>query len=444
MLTACVLSIGLLAHGSDKNWPSFRGTNATGVAEGHSTPVEWDVEQGQNVLWRTPIAGMAHSSPVIWGDRIFITSAVKEGEVVLAEVGSEKTASYGEIMPVPDEGSHQLQVICLDKKSGEVLWSQTSYEGTLRFKRHPKSSHAASSPAVDAERVVAFFATEGLYCYDHAGELLWKRDLGELNAAFFMAPMAEWGFSSSPVLHDGRILLQCDVIGESFLTALDATNGEDVWRTARDEVGTWSTPTIDVREGRSQVLVNGFKHIGGYDLETGEELWKLVGGGDIPTPTPIVSDDLVFITNAHGRMAPIYVVKVDASGEVAMSDEGSEHMAWSTPNRGNYMTTPIVVGDEIYFCADNGVLACYDKRTGEEHYRERLDGRSGFSASPVSANGLIYLTSEDGDVHVLIAGPDFDVLNVNEMGEVCMATPAISAGVVYWRTKGHLVAIGEK
>jgi outer membrane protein assembly factor BamB len=444
MLTSCALSIGLLALAGDGNWPSFRGPNATGAAEGHMTPAEWNVEQGQNVRWRTPIPGLAHSSPVIWGDRVFVTTAVMEGEAVLAEVGSLKTASYGDVNHVPDEGVHQLQLICLDRKSGEVLWSKTSYEGALRYKRHPKSSHAASSPAVDAERVVAFFASEGLYAYDHDGELLWKRDLGEMNSGFFNMTDYEWGFASSPVLHEGRVILQCDVVADQFLAALDASNGEDVWRTAREDVCGWGSPTIDVREGRSQIVVNGYKHIGGYDLETGAELWKLVGGGDVPTPTPVVSDELVYITNAHGRMRPIYAVKLDATGAVAMQDEGSEHMAWSSPNRGNYMTTPIVVEGEIYFCSDGGVLACYDKTTGEEHYRERLSGRSGFSASPVTAGGLIYFTSEDGEVHVVIAGPDFDVLKVNDMGEVCMATPAISRGAIYWRTRGHLVAIAQE
>ncbi len=445
MLTLYALSIGLLALAGDENWPSFRGPHATGVAEGPSTAVEWDVERGENVVWRTPLPGLAHSSPVIFGDRVFVTTAVKDGEALLAEVGSERTANYGAVDHVPDEGVHQLQVICLDRKSGEVLWTRTSFEGELRYRRHPKSSHAASTPAVDAERVVAFFATEGMYAYDHDGELLWTRDLGEMNAGFFNMTDYEWGFASSPVLHEGRVILLCDVVADSFLTALDAGTGEDVWRVARDDVSGWGTPTIDVREGRSQIIVNGFKHIGGYDLETGEELWKLVGGGDVPTPTPVVSDELVFITNAHGRMAPIYAVELDATGTVAMEGEGSEHMAWSSPNRGNYMTTPIVVGDEIYFCGDGGVLACYDKTTGEEHYRERLNaGRSGFSSSPVTAGGLIYFTSEDGEVHVLIAGTVFDVLHVNDMGEVCMATPAISKGVIYWRTRGHLVAIAQQ
>ena len=427
------------------HWPQFRGAHATGHADGFPTVSTWDVEAGENVLWRTPIPGLSHASPVIWGERLFVITAVGEGEALLAEVGKGRTDQYGDVWPVQDEGEQEFRLLCLDKRSGEVLWSRTSWTGVPKFKRHPKSSFAASTPAVDAERVVAFYGTEGLYCYDHAGELQWKKDLGDLNGAFFMAPTAEWGFGSSPVIFEGQVFVQCDVIGDSFLACLDLETGDEVWRTERDEVPTWGTPTIHVGLDVTQVIANGYKHIGGYDVETGEELWKLVGGGDIPTPTPIVGNDLIYITNAHGKLAPVYAIHVDAEGPVSPDPdgEGAENMAWSNPRRGNYMQTPILYGDELYLCSDSGVLTCFASLSGEEHYRERLSsGRTGYSASPIAADGKLYFTSEDGEVQIVKPGPEFEILEINDLGEVTLATPAVSEGVIYWRTRGHVIAIG--
>jgi outer membrane protein assembly factor BamB len=416
------------------NWPSFRGPQASGIAEGFPTVAEWNLERGENVRWKQPIAGLSHSAPVIWGNRIYLVTSVGEKEAPL------KVGLYGSVNPEEDEGAQKFQVLCLDKTSGETLWTRTAFEGVPRFKRHPKGSFAASTPATDGSHVVAQFGTEGLFCYDTEGKQLWKKDLGELDARWYMMPDTDWGFASSPVLHGKSVIVQCDVMGGSFLAALDVDTGEEIWRTQRDELPGWGTPTVDVRASRSQVIVNGYKHIGGYDLETGAELWKLVGGGDIPVPTPVVARDLVFITSAHGKLAPIYAVPIDASGEVTL-DSG---LAWGTKKRGNYMQTPLVVGDWLYMCHDSGALRCYAAETGEEQYAERLgDGKTGFTASGVAADGKLYFTSEVGGIHVVKAAPTFELLAVNEMGEECMATPAISEGVLYWRTRGHLVAIGE-
>ncbi len=428
------------APADDLFWPSFRGPQACGwVDDGEATAVEWDVEAGEGIAWRTPLPGLAHSSPVIAGERIYLTSAMRlDGESEL------KVGLYGSIEPVPDEGEHAFLVLALDRASGEVLWKASAWEGTPKYPRHPKGSFAASTPATDGTHVVAFFGTEGLYCYDAQGEQLWSKSFGDLHSAFYMVPSAHWGFSASPVIHDGKVLVQCDIIGESFLTALDVETGEELWRVKRDDVPTWSTPTVDVREGRSQVIVNGMKQVGGYDLETGAELWSLAGGGDIPVPTPVIAGDLVYITNAHGQMAPIYAIKTGATGTVALKGEGEEHMAWGYRSRGNYMQTPLAYAGYLYCCSDGGVLACYDAASGEELYRERLgSGGSGFTASAIAADGKLYLTSEDGEVHVIAAGPQFEVLSVNAMGEPCMASPAVAEGTLYWRSRGHMVAVEQ-
>jgi outer membrane protein assembly factor BamB len=295
---------------------------------------------------------------------------------------------------------------------------------------------------------VAFFGSEGLYCYDLQGNLRWKKDLGVLDSGFFQVPEAQWGFASSPVLYDNKVLVQCDIQKGSFIAAFDLRDGREIWRTPRGDVPTWSTPTVfrGSGSGRAQVVVNGWKHIGGYDVATGKELWRLTGGGDIPVPTPVVGHGLIFITNAHGRMSPIYAIRADASGDISLTGDAtaSRHIAWSQTRGGAYMQTPLVYGDYLYNCRDNGVLSCYQATTGKRVYEERLGtGRTGFTASSVAADGKLYFTSEEGEIFVVKAGPVFQVLSVNTMGEICMATPALSQGALFFRTQGHLVAIAE-
>jgi outer membrane protein assembly factor BamB len=423
------------------DWPSFRGPGAVGVAAGPPAPATWDVPGGRNVRWRVPVPGLGHSSPIIWGGQLCTASAV--GGVPNPEL---KVGLYGDVTPVVDRTPHTWLVMCYDKATGRKLWERTAHTGVPRVKRHPKSTHASSTLATDGRYVVAFFGSEGLYAYDMKGALAWKKDFGLLDSGFFIAPDAQWGFGSSPVIHDGRVIVQADVQKGSFVAALDLATGREIWRTPRNDVPTWSTPLVLVEAGRSQVVVNGWKHIGGYDLATGGELWRMTGGGDIPVPTPIVAHGLIFITNAHGRMAPIYAVRPAATGDITLQEgeTSNEHVAWSQPRDGGYMQTPIVYGDVLYVCRDNGVLGAYDARTGKRHYQARLgDGRTGFSASPVASGDRIYFTSEEGDVHVVKAGAVFEELGVNPLGEVAMATPAISEGVMYFRTRSHLIAVAD-
>ena len=218
-----------------------------------------------------------------------------------------------------------------------------------------------------------------------------------------------------------------------------------MWRTPRDEVPTWGSPTVHVGPGRTQVIVNGYKHIGGYDFRTGAELWRLAGGGDIPVPTPVVGHDMVYITNAHGRQAPIVAVRLDAVGDLGdtSSDSANPHVAWCHERGGNYMQTPLVYGPYLYLCSDGGTLSCLEASTGEYLYRERLKVRGSLTASPVAANGMIYLPAESGQVAVVKSGPEFEVVAVNDLGESCLAAPAIAQGELFFRTRHHLVAISE-
>jgi outer membrane protein assembly factor BamB len=433
-----ILVLPVLA--ADGNWPQFRGEGARGVATG-SPPVQWDGESGKNILWKAEIPGLGHSSPIIWGDRIFVTSAVPEsGESAL------KVGLYGDIKPVEGEGPQKFNLYCLDRKTGKVLWERTAIAEQPKIKRHPKSTHASPTPVTDGKRVVVSFGSEGVYAYDFNGKLLWKLDLGVLDSGYYVVPDAQWGFASSPVIHDGVVIIQADVQKNSFVAALDASTGKELWRTSRDDVPTFGTPAVlpYTADGakRWQVVVNGWHHIGGYDFQTGKELWRLKGGGDIPVPTPVMQDGLIVITNAHGQNRPIYAIKPDAAGDITESRKG---IAWTVDRAGNYMETPLLDAGLGYFCYDNGILTVYQLATGEKLYQQRLGGgTSGFTSSPVAVADRLYITNEDGHSYVLAKGREYKVLAENELGETVMATPAISGDILYIRGRKHLFAIAAQ
>jgi outer membrane protein assembly factor BamB len=351
LIAFCLAVLSLPGMGGQKsgvgNWPSFRGPDASGIAEGYPLPSSWDVATGRNIKWKTPIPGLGLSSPIIWENRIFLSAAISGADEPQLKIGL-----YGDIRSVQDDTAHRWIVYCLDKLSGKVLWEKTAYSGIPKIKRHPKSTHANSTLATDGRHVVAFFGSEGLYCFDLHGKLLWKKDLGVLDSSFFVAPAAQWEFGSSPIIYQDRVLIQCDVLNGSFVAALNIQDGREIWRTSRSDVPSWGTPTVHADGKHAQMIINGFKHIGSYDVQTGKELWRLQGGGDIPVPTPVVAHDMVFITNAHGKLAPIYAIRLSAMGDISLKGDeiSNQFVAWSTPRDGSYRSTPLVYGDYLYNC----------------------------------------------------------------------------------------------
>jgi outer membrane protein assembly factor BamB len=421
------------------DWPAFRGIAASGIGDGKATPTTWNASTGAGMKWKTAIAGLGHSSPIVWGDLVCVATATSDGDQSL------KVGLYGDIAPVNDTTEKAWKVVCLDKKTGALKWERELRRGVPAVKRHTKATHANSTLATDGDRIVAFLGSEGLHALDMNGRPLWNKDFGVLESGYFMFPAAQWGFASSPIIHDGRVIVQADVFKGSFVAAFDAKTGKEIWRTARADVPTWSTPAVYTGPGPAQVIVNGWRHIGGYDLKTGQELWKMKGGGDIPVPTPIVAHGLIYITNAHGPASPIYAIKPTATGDISLAADArtNDHIAWSQNREGAYMQTPLVYGDYLYVCRDNGVLSVYDAKTGERKYQQRLaDGKTGFTASAIAANDKVYYTSEEGGVYIVKAGPAFELLAENTLAEIAMATPAISEGVLFFRTKGNLIAIG--
>ena len=425
----------------EQYWPSFRGPNASGIMDDAQLPNNWNVEKNENIKWKASVPGLGHSSPVIWDDFLFVTTAISGNETEYLKVGL-----YGNIDPVEDSTVHRFKVYCLNKNTGEIVWEQLAYEGVPRTKRHTKASQANPTPATDGKHLVAFFGSEGLYCYDLKGNLIWSKDLGKLNAGPYTDPDVEWGFASSPIIYGGKVIVQCDFLGDSFLASFDVETGRENWRTPRDEVSTWSTPNIIEVNGITQIVVNGYKHIGAYDFEKGKEIWWMKGGGDAPVPTPVFKHNLIFINNAHGKMSPIYAINPDATGDITLNTEetSNEFIVWSLMRGGAYMTSPLVYGDYLYNLKNNGLLSCFNARTGELMYKEPLRPGGGISASGVASDGKLYFTSELGDVFVIEAGPVFKLLAKNPLDDICMATPAISKNAMYFRTQHYVISIAEE
>ncbi|MCH7824023.1 MAG: PQQ-binding-like beta-propeller repeat protein [Acidobacteria bacterium] len=435
------------------NWPAFRGPRASGVADGQFPPTSWDAEQSVNIRWKTPIPGFGNSSPIVWGDKIFITTAISSQSNPVFRPGN-----IGDTDNAGDQSEHVWKLYCLDRVTGQILWERTVRTGVPRASRHLKSTFANPTPVTDGEYVIAFFGPEGLYCYDMEGNLIWQKDFG-------IVGMPWWGFASSPIIYRDTVIVQSDTvanggglgpeweerlrgqpIASSFIAAFDLADGSERWRTSRDEGRpSFGTPTVYEAPGRPQLITNGGERIRAYDPMTGNELWSFSAGTHNVTPTPIVAHDLIFVTSGMRPIQPIYAIRPNAAGDISLDegDETNEFIAWSKSRGGSYTPTPIVYGEYLYVVNVSGILACYEAKTGKRMYRARLRHMGGgMSSSPVASDGRIYFSSEDGDVFVIKAGPEFELLATNSMAEVIMATPAISGGMIFIRTLHHLFGIG--
>jgi outer membrane protein assembly factor BamB len=423
---------------SSAQWPMFRGNLACGVLDGAGLPANWDSETGKNIKWKTEIPGMGHSSPIVWGDYVFVTSAVSQ-----ADTQKVKAGIYGNVESVPEEPEHAWKVFCVDRNSGAVRWERTACKGVPKTKRHPMSSHANSTPATDGNFVVAFFGSEGLFCFDMKGNLQWKKDFGVLESVFFMDKTAEWEFASSPVIYQGKVIIQCDVMSNSFLASFDIKTGNQVWKVQRDEYPGWCTPKIYIEEGKPRIAVNGFKHRGGYDFATGEEIWKMSGGGDIPIPSPVSGKEILYFNSAHGRSSPILAILPGARGDITLPEgkTTSNFVKWSIPRGGSYMQTMLLYGDYLYNANWNGRLVCYNALTGLEMYAQKVGTGTSYTSSPVAADGIIYIADNNGSVYSVKAGPEYVLLTENKLNEPIFSTPAIVKGCLFFRTQNHLFAV---
>jgi outer membrane protein assembly factor BamB len=401
-----LLLLGLTSECSSvqaENWPRWRGPNGNAVANAAPLPLHWSAMQ--NIRWKVPIPGEGFSSPIVWGQRLFLTSAL-------------------------EKGSRRL-LHSLDRATGKILWSREIQDDDPE-RTSSMTGHAAATPVTDGQRVVAFFGNAGVVCYDLLGNRLWHRKLGEFDS--------ELGLASSPVLYRDRVILVCDHDGNRFSTfdssliALDLQTGQTRWKTERPDLfRSWSTPIlVPASDGKHELIVNGQDQLRAYDPETGKPLWHVDGMTGWVTPSPVFGHGCIFATS--GRNGPILAVRPGGRGAVTPT-----HVVWQHASSGPYVCSPVLYGDYLYVHTEQGILQCYHAQTGKLQYRERLPGK--FWASSVAGDGKVYLTNEAGTTFVVRAGPQFELLAQNALKEDCLASPALSGGELFLRMEHHLYCI---
>jgi outer membrane protein assembly factor BamB len=426
------------AHGAarlEPIWPQFRGPSATGVSTNGGLPLTWSTNK--NVAWSVPVPGTGWSSPIVAGNRVFLTSVVRDGEV---ETPRKGLYFGGERKAVPQERHHWI-VSCRDIETGKVLWEKEVRSGTPSSGLHVKNTYAAETPVTDGERVYAYFGNHGLYCLDMDGKEVWSTQLGTFKTRY------GWGTAASPVLHGGRLYVLNDNEEQSFLVALDAHTGSEVWREKRDEKSNWATPTAWTHDGRTEIVTPGQNRIRSYDLD-GRVLWELRGMSSIVIPTPFAAFGMMYVCSGYvgDKLRPVYAIKPGATGDITPPEGQTEgaFVAWSDRTAGPYNTSPLIYGDHFYVLFDMGFLSCHDARTGKivfEKQRINPSGATAFTASPWAYDGRLFCLSEDGDTYVFKAGPKFELIGKNSLNEMCMATPAIVGRNLLLRTESRLYRI---
>ncbi len=433
LLSSVLLLNSTAGSSAAPNWPQWRGPGGQGISTEKNLPTEWSATK--NIKWKTPIAGRGHSSPIVWGNRIFLTTAI-EGAIVPGAKAVKHMDGDKEFLHPDSVGAdhkHTFKVICLNADTGKILWDQTAYEGTPYDNRHRKSSFASSTPATDGKLVYAFFGTEGLYAYDMSGRLAWKADLGKLGTVGM-------GTGTSPILYQNLLILQCDEENgaASFIVALDKKTGREVWKTPRKVQVSWATPILVRAPERTELIASGSEIVIAYDPATGKELWRHKGVESNAIPSPVANQEMVFVT--AGFPAKIAMaIRLGGSGDLT----NSANVAWKYSKGTAYVPSPIVYGDYLYLTTDKGILTCLDSRTGEVKYDGgRVPIAATFTASPVAFEGKILLTSEDGDTFIVRAGPKHEILGTNSLSEPVYASPAIADRKIFIRGERNIYCIG--
>ncbi len=418
-----------------RNWPQWRGPQSQGVSEEKNLPDEWSPTK--NILWKIPIPGRGHSSPIVWGNRIFLTTDL-EGDVIPGQ-NAVQHVRKGEVWVHPDAVSgnrkHTLKVLCLDRDSGKLLWERAAHDGAVYDDRHRKNTYASSTLATDGTNVYAFFEAEGVYCYDFKGNLKWKTSIGKISKVGM-------GPGTSPVLHENLLILQGDNedggADLSYIVALEKKTGKEVWRTHRNHRKTHATPLVLQAGTRTELVASGAESVIAYDPKTGKELWRAEGVAGHAIPSAVAGHGMVFVTAGYPSKRAIGI-KLGGAGDL----KGTPAQVWKYDKGTAYVPSPILYGEYLYLVSDKGILTCIDAKTGTIVYEGgRIPVPATFSASPVAYEGKIVLTSEDGDSYVIKAGPKHEVLKTNSLGEPVYASPAISAGRLFIRGEKHLYCIG--
>jgi outer membrane protein assembly factor BamB len=421
------------------HWPGFRGDNGSGIGDGDPTPITWDLATGEGVAWSAELPGLANSSPVVWGDRVYVTTAVAAGGSKALETGLTGAGTE-----IEEASEHRWLVLAFDKRTGAKLWETEVGRGVPLTRRHMKATQANATPATDGEHLVVIFPTAGLACLDLDGKVRWKHELGGLNAGGFNDPTLQWGYASSPLIWRDRVIVQVDIHDGPYLAAWELSSGKPLWRTDRPEVApSWSTPALWQTPDGPQVVTNA-SLIHGYDPADGRQLWSLGPSSVQVVSMPVVGAGVVYVGAGYPPAKPIYAVKTGISGDVRV-DPGAAHpvLRWSQDRGGAYMPTPLLYRGLLYVVHHNGRLVAYEAESGDAVYKARFSKVGTFTNSPIAVNGTIYTGTEEGLLYVLEAGPEHRELAVHDFGEPLMATPAVSEGLLLVRTPSKLWALGR-
>ncbi len=470
---ACLTLACLAPPALAGDWTQFRGPNGTAVSPEKELPAEWGGDK--NVAWKVKLDGYGWSCPIVVGDKVFVTTAVSDkqkkptgGFGGFGGGAGGGRGGFGNRRP-PDE-VYKWEVYCLNAADGKVIWKQVAAERKPAIPVHGSNTYATETPVTDGERVYAYFGMHGVYCYDLAGKQVWKKDLGSYRMMF------GHGTGSSPALHDGRLFIQCDNDEKSFLVALDARTGKDLWRVDRAERTSWSTPLVWKNKVRTEVVCLGAGRVRSYDPATGKQLWELGGTNGYCQASPVADEEMLYVGSAGGPAfgggfgggpggrgrpggpgggrgvfgggnRPLFAVKAGASGDITLKDgdKSNEGVAWHLPQGGPAMASPLLYQGHLYVLEQRGgLLNCYDAKTGKRLYRERLTGARGFTSSPWAYEGKVFCLDDDGQTFVVQAGAEFKLLGTNEVKEMCWSSPAVAGGALYLRTVDHLFCIRRK
>jgi outer membrane protein assembly factor BamB len=449
LVIACAaLLLATVASGlaPERNWFYWRGPHADGMAVGDA-PLNWsDTKAGsKNIKWKTDIPGRGSSSPVIWGDQIFVTTAVKtDSSATPAATGTPAAPpafgggggrGFGMSTPGP-QPEHKFVVMSLDRKTGKVLWERTATTATPHEGHHPQyGSFASNSPVTDGKNVYAFFGSRGMYCYDLNGKPVWQKDFGVQ-----MKMRMAFGEGMAPVISGDRLILVFDCEGESFIVELDKNTGKEIWRVSREEKSSWAAPLVVDYKGQKQIVVDASNKVRSYDFNSGKVIWECAGLGVNAIPAPVRQDDLIFSMTGY-QNPKLMAIRLGREGDLT----GTDAVVWTQTKGNSYTPSPVIFDNKLYVLADGGLISCYNARTGEPFYQQqRLPKTYSFKSSPVGANGKLYLASENDDVIVLRMGDKFEVLATNTMeDQMFIATPAIQDGEIFLRSQNRLYCIHQ-
>ena len=439
-LCAVFLLLGspaVLLGQAPENWPQFRGPESRGIASGPNLPEHWSASE--NIAWKQDVPGRAWSSPIVWGDRIFLTTAVSSSELETPKKG----LYFGGNRSEPRKVQEQYRVLCLDLATGKVLWDQTVHQGPPQSPIHLKNSYASETPVTDGERLYAYFGNLGLYCFDLEGRTMWSKRFKPC------AIRNDWGTAASPVLHGDRLYIVNDNDEQSYLLCLDKRTGEEIWRVDRDEGSNWSTPYIWQNDQHTEIVTPGTGKVRSYDLE-GKLLWWFTGMSSITIGTPYSDDGLLYLSSGYVRdkQRPLYAIRAGATGDISLASGQTSNasIAWCQPMAAPYNPTTLLYDGRLYVLYDRGFIACFNSRTGEPLFeRVRIPRGLRFTVSPWAYNGKVFCLNEDGVTFVLRAGDQFDLSHKNVLADddMCMATPAIVGDRLILRTSKRVYCVRQ-